>query len=50
MVTTPANSVSRAVARRVVQNYIEQRTVNFQLAVILDETELPESIHEEADA
>lgn len=32
------------------QNNIEQRSVDFQLAVVFDETELSESVHKEADA
>ena len=32
------------------QDYIEQRAVNVHVAVVLDEAELAELVHEEADA
>src|SRR5690348_3406985 len=46
----PVFTLSRPEVSRVVQNNIEQRSVDFQLAVVFDKTELSESVHEEADA
>ena len=34
----------------VVQDDIQQRTVDLQLAVVLDEAQFPESVHEKADS
>jgi hypothetical protein len=34
----------------VVENDIEQRAVDLQPAVVVDETQFPEPVHEEADA
>ena len=45
------SALSRILLRqRIVQKHINQRLVNAYTAVIFDEAELAESIHEEADA
>jgi len=31
-----------------VQNYVEQRAVDLQTAVVVNETQFPESVHEKA--
>ena len=36
--------------RSVVQNYVEQGAVNLQTAVVVNETQFPEPVHEEAHA
>src|SRR5579864_148755 len=35
--------------RLVVQNYVEKRAVDLQAAVVMNETQFPEPVHEEAD-
>ena len=42
--------LTTAYARRlIVQNYIEQRAVDLQPAVVVNESQFPEPVHEEAD-
>ena len=43
-------AASRPDLRLVVQHDIQQRTMNFDMAVVIDETELSKSVHEEANA
>jgi hypothetical protein len=45
VITTPLTSISLAFARRVVEDNIEKRTVDFQPTVVMNETQLPESVH-----
>jgi len=33
-----------------VQNYAEQRAVHLQAAIVVNETQFPEAVHEEADS
>jgi hypothetical protein len=33
-----------------VENYVEQQTVDLQSAVVMDETQFPEPVHEKADS
>ena len=44
------NELVAKVALLIVKHYIEQGTVYLQLSVVVDETELPELIHEKVDA
>jgi hypothetical protein len=34
----------------IVQNYIEQRAVDLQTAVVVNETQFPEAVHEKTDS
>jgi hypothetical protein len=42
-------SISRAFIRRFVEHHIEKGTVDFQPAVVVDKTQLPELVHKGVD-
>jgi len=43
------NLVAPASRNSVVKNYIEQRTVDLQATVVVNESQLPETVHEKTD-
>ena len=49
MRTAPVKSLSRGSLRRVVKNDSQQGTVYFQFTIVVNEAQLSESIHKEAD-
>jgi hypothetical protein len=45
-----SRAIKNATRTLVVQENIQQRTVNLQHAVVLDKAQFPESLHEKADS